>query len=217
VKKLKYVVVGLVIGVMLALSIGVFAEGFTVLLNPFPIFINGQETEVEAYNINGFTFLKLADVGKCFGATTKFNETDQRIEVSNSSSEASKSSAKVTIPNLMTDKTLKKIVDISTQEVVSAELLYFDIDLKEVPSDKYVETRNCKAVKYNDNIYMYSSDIFSKLNIHFKSLTYLERDKAKFYTDDNEAVFNTKDPNIYIHVDGDSYYNINLFKELIGE
>jgi hypothetical protein len=80
-KKYKQFVVGLIVGAMLFSSIGVFAEGIAVLLNPYPVYVNGTQLVVEGYNINGFTFLKLADIGKAFNSTTLFNETEQRIDI----------------------------------------------------------------------------------------------------------------------------------------
>jgi hypothetical protein len=61
-----------------------FAEGIlNVVLNPYPVYVNGSQVEVEGYNINGFTFLKIADIGKCFDSTVKFNETNPRIDINN--------------------------------------------------------------------------------------------------------------------------------------
>jgi hypothetical protein len=55
-------------------------DGLVVNPNPFPVLINGVVTEVEAFNINGYTYLKLADMSKA-GLEVKFNETLRRIEI----------------------------------------------------------------------------------------------------------------------------------------
>jgi len=78
---MKKFTLGLIVGIIISFSVTAFAAvQLTVLDNPFPVFIDGQAADVEAYNINGFTFLKLADFGKT-GLTIKFNETDRKIEV----------------------------------------------------------------------------------------------------------------------------------------
>lgn len=80
-RKYKHFVIGFLVGALLFSLSPVFAEGeLNIIKNPFPILINGQVTEVEGYNINGYTFLKLADFGKT-GLVVKFNETEKRIEI----------------------------------------------------------------------------------------------------------------------------------------
>ena len=87
-KKYKQFIIGLLIGAMLFSPIGVCAEEvLNVIANPYPVFVNGQEIQVEAYNINGFTFLKLADVGKVLNSTVSFNETEKRIEITENKKE----------------------------------------------------------------------------------------------------------------------------------
>jgi len=79
---LKKFIIGFIVGALMFCIIPVMAqEGLTVVPNPFPVLIDGVVTEVEGYNINGYTFLKLADFGKA-GLTVKFNETDKQIEIS---------------------------------------------------------------------------------------------------------------------------------------
>ena len=79
---MKKFIIGFIVGALMFSIIPVMAqEGLTVVPNPFPVVIDGVVTEVEGYNINGYTFLKLADFGKA-GLTVKFNETDKQIEIS---------------------------------------------------------------------------------------------------------------------------------------
>jgi uncharacterized membrane protein len=67
------------------LTFGFAEEVLNIVLNPYPVYVNGTQVEVEGYNINGFTFLKLADVGKCFDSTTSFNQTEERIDINGNS------------------------------------------------------------------------------------------------------------------------------------
>jgi hypothetical protein len=73
--------IGFIVGAMLFSSIGVLAEGLTVLLNPYPIVINGEVANVSAYNIDGSTYLKLADLGKSLGIPVSFNSELKQIEI----------------------------------------------------------------------------------------------------------------------------------------
>jgi hypothetical protein len=78
---MKKIIIGFIVGALMFSIIPVMAqEGLTVLPNPFPVVVDGVVTEVEGYNINGYTFLKLADFGKV-GLTVKFNETQGQIEI----------------------------------------------------------------------------------------------------------------------------------------
>jgi hypothetical protein len=78
---MKKFTIGMILGLMLGLAVTAFAAvELNVIANPFPVLIDGAKSEVEGYNINGFTFLKLADFKKA-GLTVKFNETDKQIEI----------------------------------------------------------------------------------------------------------------------------------------
>ncbi|MDD3024804.1 MAG: hypothetical protein PHE26_12995, partial [Syntrophomonadaceae bacterium] len=78
---MKKIIIGFIVGALMFGIIPVMAQGeLTVAPNPFPVVIDGVVTEVEGYNINGYTFLKLADFGKA-GLTVKFNETAGQIEI----------------------------------------------------------------------------------------------------------------------------------------
>ncbi|WP_372997400.1 stalk domain-containing protein [Lutispora sp.] len=83
-KNVKQFIVGFITCAILlsAIFISGFAEdSLTAFINQFPIFINGEKAEVEAYNINGRTYLALGDIAKYFDATVVFNDTDKRIDV----------------------------------------------------------------------------------------------------------------------------------------
>lgn len=58
-------------------------EEYRVKNNSYPIIVNGKETQVEALNINDFTYVKLRDVGNALGGlvNVKFNEVSEQIEI----------------------------------------------------------------------------------------------------------------------------------------
>lgn len=77
---LKKFLCGLILGIIVSLSMVGIATELNIVPNPFPVLINNVVTEVEGYNINDYTYLKLADFRKT-GLTVKFNETDRQIEI----------------------------------------------------------------------------------------------------------------------------------------
>jgi hypothetical protein len=201
--KYKQFVAGFVTCIILlsAIFISGFAEdALKVVLNRFPIFINGQETAVEAYNINGFTFLKLADVGKAIpGTTVKFNEIDERIEIN---------SAGASLP---------KAMDESEVESVSTTIEY-DLNTMLPVEAEFVEYKGCdKAVSYNGNIYISRSDLSRKFGIKSVYLN-VKAHEETFKKDNSTVVIDLEiAENHFLNSVGTPFFNINLFNELIGE
>lgn len=77
----KQTLVAFILGAILFGGIGVYAvEELRVVPNPFQVEIDGQASTVDAYNINGYTYLKLADMRQT-GLKVVFNETDSIIEI----------------------------------------------------------------------------------------------------------------------------------------
>lgn len=132
---MKKLFIGFIAGVVL--SMAVFAEGLAVLPNPFPILFNGTAADVEAYNINGRTYLALGDIAKCFNATAELNETTKQIEVTGSNIVINKNTV---IPGKMTTLDGIEILKISGVDCVDPMEVrdryriggkkFFDIDIK---------------------------------------------------------------------------------------
>ena len=83
----KPLLVGLVcflLGVSISFAPNVYSqiEELRVSYNQFPIYVNGELTDIEAYNINGYTYPKLAEFRK-FGLEVIFNESKSQIEINN--------------------------------------------------------------------------------------------------------------------------------------
>lgn len=76
---MKKIVFGLILGILLSSGVAYAAE-MVVKPNAFPVIVNGDVVDVEAYNIDGYTFLKLRDFEKA-GLIVKFNETRRQIEI----------------------------------------------------------------------------------------------------------------------------------------
>jgi hypothetical protein len=78
-KNIKTLAIGLIIGIMLGM--GVFAVEYVINPNPYPIVVNGQQQDIQALNIDGFTYMKLADAAKVLNTSVKFNEVAKQIEI----------------------------------------------------------------------------------------------------------------------------------------
>ncbi|HYE82191.1 MAG TPA: hypothetical protein VEG39_08495 [Clostridia bacterium] len=106
-----------------AIFITGFAEGISVLLNPYPILLNGQPVEVEAYNVNGRTFLSLGDMVKLVGGTAKLNEVTKQIEISMLESEVATMDTVITQTDnkvkLTPDGIEARIYDLTGQFVIN--------------------------------------------------------------------------------------------------
>lgn len=78
---MKKFVLGIIVGALLFGSAVFAADTLNIIKNPFPILINSKPTEVDGYNINGHTYLKVADLKKA-NLEVLFNETEKQIEIS---------------------------------------------------------------------------------------------------------------------------------------
>jgi len=184
VKKYKQFIIGVLIGAMLFSSIGVCAdEVLNVIANPYPVFVNGQEIQVEAYNINGFTFLKLADVGKVLNSTVSFNETEKRIEITENKKE--RTDDDYLVESSSVEKTTKDGLDgIIYNDIFYASL--FDLEEKyqmnkgtgyEIGFDgkNYIVTN----VKTNKSVSLYYMDHASIIRTKEDRLWYLNYEMLK--------------------------------------
>lgn len=78
---MKKFVIGFILGAMIFGSGIVFAEEvLKIVRNPYPVLINGVITEVDGYNIDGSTYLKLRDFEKA-GLGVNWNNEKRQIEI----------------------------------------------------------------------------------------------------------------------------------------
>lgn len=59
-------------GVIIASTVGAIAANYTATENTFPIKVNGQDVQMEGYNIEGSTYFKLRDIGDKMGFDVGF-------------------------------------------------------------------------------------------------------------------------------------------------
>ena len=78
---MKKFVSGLLIGILLTLSITTFAAvELEIIPNPYKVLIDNKTSDVQGYNINGSTYLKLTDFVEA-GLGVNFNKTTKQIEI----------------------------------------------------------------------------------------------------------------------------------------
>lgn len=78
-KKVLYVLSGVIIGVMTTIGVTAYAESMEVKTNTIPIKVDGNKVDMKGYNIKGFTYFQLRDVGEATGFKTEFKNNTIHI------------------------------------------------------------------------------------------------------------------------------------------
>jgi hypothetical protein len=79
---MKKIFLGMVVGVLLGLSITVFAATYTAKIATFGIFVNGERFEnAEAVVINSRTYLPVRALSEALGIPINWNEELRRVEI----------------------------------------------------------------------------------------------------------------------------------------
>lgn len=71
-KRLQGLIAGMIIGATVTGVVGVLAASYTATENVFPIKLNGNDVNIEGYNIDGSTYFKLRDIGENIGFNVEF-------------------------------------------------------------------------------------------------------------------------------------------------
>lgn len=71
-KKITSNIACFISGIIIASTVGAIAANYTATENTFPIKVNGQNAQMEGYNINGSTYFKLRDIGDKMGFSVDF-------------------------------------------------------------------------------------------------------------------------------------------------
>lgn len=66
----KQFIIGFTTGAVIFSAVGAFAGQYIAIENPFPIQLNGQNIQLEGYNIEGSTYFKLRDIADAVGGFT---------------------------------------------------------------------------------------------------------------------------------------------------
>jgi hypothetical protein len=77
---MKKFILGLIVGLMIPIAT-VYATEYTIIQNPFPIYVDKEQQDVDALNINGSTWLRLGSVGGVLGVSVLFDEVNNQINI----------------------------------------------------------------------------------------------------------------------------------------
>lgn len=189
---MKKYIAGLITGIILSLSFATFAAvQLKVIPNPFPIFVDGVNAEIDGYNINGSTYIKLADLKKA-GVEAKFDSTKKQIEISS-----------------VAESTTNAEPTITSKQ--SPTFLYEGDDVKNTTYNGF------KTVSYNGDTFISEVEFSKKLKITVKHSVKLNSPYT-FYKDDVK-ILETLDstPEYYIIYEGRTYFNVNFLGKHLEE
>ena len=73
---MKKFLIGLICGILISSSTVMAYQSYVAYKNEYSVFVDGQESDIDGYNINGYTYFKLRDIGKYIGFNVDFKEGD---------------------------------------------------------------------------------------------------------------------------------------------
>ena len=79
---MKKEIICFVLGVLTAIGITALAAQMEVNPNAFPVLVDGQPVSIEGYNLNGYTYFKLRDIGNSIGFDVEFKDNTIAINTS---------------------------------------------------------------------------------------------------------------------------------------
>ncbi len=202
---MKKYISGLLTGIIIATSLTAFAAvQLKVIPNPYPVFVNGTKANVQGYNINGSTCLKLSDL-KIVGIDAKYNKDKKHIEVKSAAGSTTKAEP-------TTDYEENSNIDFSDAETISKTnaTILFEGDNFEIATYK-----GMKAIKYKNGTYVNEEDlskrygIISRLNGDIRNTISLYKDGSVILKSDNADI------KYYIGYKGFRYINIDFLGEYL--
>lgn len=186
---MKKFILGFIIGALLFSFAGVFAAvELNVIPNPFPVLIDGVKTEIEGYNINGSTYLKLRDFEK---AGLGIDFVDKQVVIT----------------------TKKEIVGEIAKEVDNVEEVELLESIGDITKhDNGEETFVCSGAKYITGPSLYSliyktkkyrlhaNDKISRIIDLETNKTILDNIPFKFFKHEGDNIFVCYEYNYYLNI-----------------
>lgn len=207
---MKKYIAGLLTGIILSLSLTTFAAvKLEAIPSPFPILIDGIKSTIEAYNIKGSTYIKLADL-KAAGVDANFNSEKKQIEIN--TIEGSTTIAEPAIPE--SEKTNSGLPDFSVPEIDQTSRYIYNPTNLDKGDENVKETTysNMASIEYNGNTYVNVIDIRRVKSIDSK---FIPKNNLYQLYKDNMLILETTDatPKYYVNYNGFTYFNT----EFIGK
>lgn len=146
-KKFRFLLAFIIIVGLLSTSFVFADEAIHCAKNKFPILFNGNEVDIEAYNINEHTYLNLRDVGAVTGTEVDFDYDDYEIIINSLADENPSNSQE----NMMSkvDSVCKVFVDFNNNSS------YTDANIDRIGSGVFInenEILTCKHLVTNTMI-----------------------------------------------------------------
>ena len=190
---------GLITGIIIAISFTTYAAvQLKVIPNPYPVFINNTKANVQGYNINGSTYLKLSDL-KSAGIDVKFKDS------------------KINVTSLFSAETVpdQSNGDSTVPERGNANNPMNVTRLEDGDNFEKTTYNDYSAIKYNNNTYVNVGDLVKKLKMKFKISG--QSNSFNLYDKDGVLILKTTDANIvnYVYYNGTPYLNINLISKYL--
>lgn len=190
---MKKFISGLIVGIMIMVSMSVFADSLNVKTNPFPVLVNGVRQAVDAYNINGSTYIKLSDVAKATegAVNVKFDGESQVININTGKS--------AEFNELV--KELPEVVDVTVDEKTEGII--------EKPATREYVKNDIIMIMHNGKEYGRSGS----LSFHANGLNFNSATGEMFAT--NLKTFEKLEDIPYITIDGWDYIEMDYYYNTI--
>lgn len=171
----KQTIVMFILGIMISSTSFVVATNIVTNPNPFPIIKDGNRVEVQGYNINNSTYLKLRDVASLVDTNVEFK--DKKIYIGNN----------IIKEDYTEIKYLDQFLGVQYNNQIflsmSPELLN-NLWLKKYKFE-YNETKKINLIDENNNIFITIDLLNSNQSIIFKGKNYINYELIKNYITTN--------------------------------
>lgn len=203
-KFMKKTILSFILGAMLFGSVGVFAGQYVVNPNRFPITLDGENIEIEGYNINDSTYFKLRDIASIVGGFD-VDFQDDTIILNTNKSNFIESSDIIGTPDYGTTTLNIGAYNITVKEISIAPP---HLRGKLYINDTFIEENVCPTT-YSDGVYAYYSVDGESYNAIYKiNLATLEKTEL-LRTNEDHIILLMKDD--YLVASGDFASDIRIY------
>jgi hypothetical protein len=209
-KRIQGFIIGFMTCAILFGGVALAAEELRVVPNTIPIFANSEPADISAYNINGYTFAKYADmvriINKILGAeilSLKFDEVKGIINL-----DADKS--------LITTQSMAEVNAVSgiNQEIQYDQVTGLPVGAVYIDNEK--DGKKYKTIQYNSKIYISTSDLRSLFGIKYVRM--IDNYTKSLFEKDGIQITVNKIPNVSSFTVGAYVYeDIAPFEDYLGK
>lgn len=143
--KTKSLGFGIVLGLFIGVTVTALAQQvYEAYTNSFPVYVNGEQKDIEGYNINGSTYFKLRDLGSFIGFEVDFKEDNILIETSKNNDNVATSQNNVLLNDdtqkciSTIDDMMKKADAVTVLANDGVQVGYFSTDLNLILNNTFI-------------------------------------------------------------------------------